>query len=103
MTRTVIRYQSKPEATQTNTQLIENVFRELKAAAPGGVRYLALRTADGTFLHFFSSENEGDDDAITGLPAFAAFVDGGAERRIAPPDRADVTVIGNYRMLAEDR
>jgi hypothetical protein len=100
VTRTVIRYQTKPEATQHNTELIENVFRELEAAAPDGVRYLALRTADGTFIHFFAYEHEGDDDAITGLPAFAAFVAGGAERRTGPPDRADVTVIGDYRMLA---
>jgi hypothetical protein len=51
--------------------------------------------------HIVSYDNEGDNDALTSLPAFAAFQDGGAGRRIAPPDFADVTVVGNYRMLAE--
>ena len=101
MTRTVIHYQTKPEATQRNTELIEDVFRELSAAAPEGARYLVLRTAEGAFFHIVAYDNDGDDAGITDLPAFDAFTDGGAERRIAPPFRADVTVVGNYRMLAE--
>jgi hypothetical protein len=101
MKHTMIRYQTKPEATQTNEALIENVFHELNATAPDGVRYLVLRTGDGTFTHFFSYEGEAANAGITELPAFAAFAEGGAERRVAPPDRADVTIVGNYRMLAE--
>jgi hypothetical protein len=101
MTRQVIRYQTKPEATQHNTELIQNVFRELAAAAPDKVHYAVLRTEDGTFTHIVSYDNEDENDALTSLPAFAAFQDGGAGRRIAPPDFADVTVVGNYRMLAE--
>lgn len=101
MPHTVIRYQTKPEATQRNTELIQNVFRELGEAAPAGARYLVLRTEDGTFFHVFAHDPEGDDGGITDLPAFAAFVDGGEGRRLAPPVRAEVTVVGNYRMLAE--
>ncbi len=101
MTRTVIRYQTKPEATQRNTELVEDVFRELAAAAPSGVGYAVLRAADGTFTHLVAYENEGDSAAITGLPAFAKFIEGGEDRRIAAPDRNDVTLVGNYRMLPE--
>jgi hypothetical protein len=101
MTRTVIRYQTKPEAMQRNIELIENVFREAASAAPEGVRYLVLRTEDGTFFHVVSYENEGDNAGITGLPAFDAFAEGGDARRTGPPIRTDVTVVGNYRMLAE--
>jgi hypothetical protein len=99
MTFDVIRYQTKPEATEPNTELIRDVFRELAAAAPEHVRYAVLRTGDGTFVHVVSYDDDGDRDSLTGLPAFAKFVDGGEERRIAPPERAAVTVVGNYRML----
>jgi hypothetical protein len=66
---------------------------------PEGVAYAVLRTGDGTFIHIVSYENEGDDDKISALPAFAKFLEGGAERRLGPPDRADVTIVGNYRLL----
>lgn len=101
MTRTVIRYQTKPEATQRNTELIEDVFRELSASTPEGVRYLVLRAADGTFFHIVAYDDEAAQTGITSLPAFSAFGKDGAERRIEPPVFADVTLVGNYRMLAE--
>jgi hypothetical protein len=99
MKPTVIRYTTKPEHTQRNTQLVEGVFRELDTAQPEGVRYLVLRLDDGTFIHVVAYE--GEDAGLTGLRAFQEFVDGGEERRAAPPIRGDATVVGNYRMLAE--
>lgn len=101
MHHTVIRYQTKPEATEQNATLIEDVFRELDATAPEGVRYLVLRADDGTFIHFFSYESEAANEGLTGLPAFAAFVEGGEARRAAPPVRTNVTLVGNYGMLRE--
>jgi hypothetical protein len=101
MNRQVIRYQTKPESTQHNTELVQNVFRELAAAAPDNVHYAVLRTDDGVFTHIVSYDSDGDNDALTSLPAFTAFQNGGGERRTAPPDFADVTVVGNYKMFAE--
>jgi hypothetical protein len=101
MKHTIIRYQTKPEATARNTELVQDVFRELSAAAPEGARYLVLRAEDGTFFHIVAYENDEAQNAITGLPAFAAFGKDGAERRIDPPIFADVTVVGNYRLLKE--
>jgi len=101
MKSTVISYQAKPEATQRNIELIQNVFRELSAAAPDTVGYAVLRTADGTFYHIVSYENPDDNSALTKLPAFATFQAGGAACRATTPTFADVTVVGNYRMLPE--
>jgi quinol monooxygenase YgiN len=101
MNRQVIRYQTKPESTQHNTELVQNVFRELAAAAPGNVHYAVLRTDDGVFTHIVSYDNDGDNDVLTSLPAFKAFQNGGGDRRTGPPDCADVTIVGNYKMLAE--
>ena len=43
MTRTLIRYKTKPDMADRNAELIAEVFEELKAARPEGVRYLSLR------------------------------------------------------------
>jgi len=99
MKRTVVRYQAKPEQVEENQRLIEKVFAELHAKSPGGIRYLALRLGDGTFVHFAVVETA--DASITGLEAFRAFRNGINERCIAPPQAADATIVGNYRMLGE--
>ena len=56
MKRTLVRYQTKPEKAQKserlNERLIEDVFQELQAKLPAGVRYLALRLADASVVHF---------------------------------------------------
>ena len=38
MKRLVVRYKTKPDASATNAQLIQEVFKELSAKAPAGVR-----------------------------------------------------------------
>lgn len=101
MTNLVIRYQTKPEATQRNADLIRNVFREAAAAAPEGVRYCVLQAENGTFYHLVAFESEVANEGLTGLPAFKAFAEGGEGRRNGPFDRQEVTVVGNYRMLPD--
>ncbi len=97
MKRTLIRYRTKPEMTDQNGQLIAAVFEELHARSPGNVRYLALKLADGTFVHLVEA---GDGaNPIPQLDAFRRFQDGIKERCLEPPQSSEVTVIGNYRML----
>lgn len=100
MTNLVIRYQTKPEATQLNAELIRDVFREAAAAAPEGVRYCVLQAGD-TFYHLVAYESDAANAGLTGLPAFKAFAEDGEARRAAPFQRSEVTVVGNYRMLPE--
>lgn len=101
MKTAVISYRAKPEATQRNIELIQNVFTELAAAAPDSMGYAVLRTEDGTFYHIVSYDNPDDNSALTNLPAFAAFQAGGAACRATQPVFNDVTVVGNYRILPE--
>ena len=70
MKRMLIRYKTKPERTVENEALIKAVFAELHASAPEGLRYMSLKLADGR------------------------------DRCIEPPQSAEVTIVGNYRMLA---
>jgi hypothetical protein len=100
MRRMVVRYQTRPEHTAANQELIEGVFRELAARRPDGVRYLVLRLADGGFLHFVTVETDDGASPLPGLAAFRAFQDGIKERCAEPPQAVEATVIGNYRVLA---
>jgi hypothetical protein len=101
MKRTLVRYKTKPDEAEENARLIGKVFQELQAKSPDGVRYLALKLDDGTFLHFVMVETADGTSPIPGLQAFRAFQSGIKERCIEPPRSGDVTVVGNYRMLGE--
>jgi hypothetical protein len=100
MKRTLIRYKTKPDMAERNAELIAGVFAGLKAANPAGVRYLSLRLDDDTFVHFVETESD-SGSAISALDAFKAFQSGIRERCIEPPQPGGVTIVGNYRMLAE--
>src|SRR5689334_11228356 len=99
MKRTLVRYKTKPEEAQASQRLIETVFEELRAKSPAGVRYLALRLGDGTFVHFAMTEDGAPP--IPGLEAFRAFQSGIKERCLEPPQSGEPTIVGNYRMLQE--
>ena len=101
MKRTVVRYKIKTEKVEENARLIRNVFEELRAKSPQGVRYLALRLGDGTFVHFSTVDSEDGVSLIPGLEAFGPFQSGIKERCVEPPQSSDVTIVGDYRMLGE--
>ena len=71
MKRTVVRYKIKPEMAEENARLIQKVFEELRAKSPEGIRYLALRLGDGTFVHFSTVDTE-DGISIDGAEMIAA-------------------------------
>lgn len=97
----LVRYKTKPEATGENVRLIEAVFEELHARSPDGVRYLVLKAADGTFVHFAGVEAATGRHPLQALAAFRSFQGGIKERCLDPPAVDEVTVVGNYRMLGE--
>jgi hypothetical protein len=99
MKRMLVRYKTKPELAQENARLIEQVFQELHAKSPEGLRYLALKLADGTFVHFVATEPAAGASPLLALEAFRAFQSGIKERCIEPPQAGEVTIVGNYRML----
>jgi hypothetical protein len=101
MKRMLVRYKTKPELAQENARLIEQVFQELQAKSPEGVRYLALKLGDDTFIHFVTAETADRGTQVTALEAFRSFQSGIKERCIEPPQASEVTVVGNYRMLGE--
>ena len=101
MKRTLIRYKAKPDRADDNEALIRNVFKELHEKAPQGTRYAVLRLADGSFVHIVQSEEGEGAFSIPSLPAFKEFQSGIRDRVAEPPQSNEVTIVGNYRMLAE--
>jgi hypothetical protein len=101
MKRTLIRYKTKPDASDRNAELISAVFSELKAAKPDGVRYLSLRLDDDTFIHLVETAADDGSSPISKLTAFQAFQSGIRERCAEPPQSRAATIVGNYRMLGE--
>jgi hypothetical protein len=99
MKLTVVRYRTKPEAAQENVRLIKQVFQQLQAKSPAGVRYLAMRLDDDTFIHVSTVED--GDSPIPKLEAFGSFQNGIKERCVELPRASAVTIVGSYRMLGE--
>src|SRR4030088_1763183 len=101
MKRTLIRYKTKPELADKNAELIAGVFEELKAAKLEGVRYLSLRLADDTFVHFVETEAGDGTSALRNWVVFQQFQNGFRKLCPDPPLASGVTIVGNYRMLGE--
>jgi radical SAM superfamily enzyme with C-terminal helix-hairpin-helix motif len=99
MKRTLIRYKTRLEMAEQNQRLIEDVFAELQAKSPEGIRYMALRLGDGSFVHFVES-GEGDNP-LPAMDAFRKFQSGIRERCVEPPQPNEAVIVGNYRMLGE--
>jgi hypothetical protein len=101
MKRIVVRYKIKPDQIEENARLIKEVFAELQAKAPEGVRYMTLSLSDGTFVHFATVEDAVGDNPIPQLDAFKAFTKDIAARCLEQPQSATASVVGNYGMIDE--
>jgi hypothetical protein len=93
----VVQYRPRPDAVDANQALIEDVFAELTAKRPDGLRYLSLRLDDGTFVHI--AQTDGDTNPLLALGSFRAFsstVDQRCDTNDGP--RAQPAhIVGHYR------
>jgi hypothetical protein len=97
MSVTVVRYTTRPERADENQALIERVFAELHDAHPEGLRYAALRLADGvSFVHVASIETPDGSNPLGAISAFAEFQREIADRCEEGPLVMDATVVGSY-------
>ena len=95
----VVQYRPKADQADHNQELVEDVFAELTAADPGGVRYATFRLADGSFIHI--ADVEADPNPLGAIAAFGRFQEGIGER-CEPghaPNPQQATLVGNYRLL----
>ena len=92
----IVRYQTTAETADENQRLVEQVYAELAASDPGGLRYATFRLADGvSFVHV--ALVEGDVNPLAGVAAFQEFQANLADRLTQGPDPQDATIVGSYR------
>lgn len=91
----IIRYQTRPEAAEENSRLVEAVFSSLAKLKPTDFSYTTYRLADGeTFVHI--ARLDGTDNPLATLPAFAEFQRDLAQRCVEQPAPSEATVVGSY-------
>lgn len=95
----VVQYRPTADQANHNQQLVEDVFAELNATDPGGVRYATFRLEDGSFIHI--ADVEADPNPLGQTAAFATFQEGIVDRCESDhgPNPQPATLIGNYRLL----
>src|SRR4051794_10237262 len=96
MSRAVmVRYQTIVGAAEANRRLVEQVYAELDATKPDGLRYVTVELEDGvTFVHL--AIVDGAENPLPKVEAFQAFQQGLDERLVEPPTVHQVTVVGSY-------
>ena len=96
----VVWYRTNPQDADENARLIREVFTELAADQPGGLRYASFRLDDGvSFVHV--AVLDADHNPLSDSPAFAKFQSGIRDRCADGPAASDATVIGSYQLLPE--
>jgi hypothetical protein len=99
MRRVIVRYTVKPGLAAANEELVRAVYRELHELAPEGLRYATFRLDDGLgFVHI--AEVDGEQNPLTELPAFQAFVAEIGDRCDQPPVTSGLAEVGSYRLFA---
>jgi hypothetical protein len=97
----VVRYRTNPQDADENARLIRDVFAELAAEQPDGLRYASFQLDDGvSFLHV--AVLDADHNPLSDSAAFAKFQSGIKDRCADGPTASDATVIGSYRLLAKE-
>lgn len=97
MSTIVIQYRPRADQADQNQRLVEDVFAELAATDPGGIRYATWRLEDGAFIHI--ADLDTDQNPLSTNAAFQRFQDGIADRCEAgeAPNARNATPIGAYR------
>ena len=97
MKTTIVRYRTHPEQADENAALIAAVFEALQRQRPAGLRYQALRAADGvSFTHVVSLDETLKAHPLTSLPEFQAFVAGIRARCAEAPQQVESVLLGRY-------
>ena len=104
MTQVMVRYKVKPDRVAENEQLVRDVYAELRATNPDGVRYVTFHLDDGvTFIHLASVESDDGQSPLSSVEAFQRFQDKIAERCDEPPVVSQIREVGSFRVFGDDR
>ena len=97
MSVVVVRYRTRPDRADENQALVEQVFAELAASQPDGLRYATFRLADGEqFVHVAEVDTPDGTNPLASVAAFGEFQREIPERMAEGPVVADATLVGSY-------
>ena len=97
MSVTIVQYRAHPERADENQRLVEEVFRELHATGPTGLRYASFRLADGvSFVHVAEIERADGVNPLTETAAFGEFLRELGDRAADGPHPSGATLVGEY-------
>jgi hypothetical protein len=92
---TIVRYTTRPDAADENARLVADVYAALSELDPGDFAYATFRLADGvSFIHV--ARQDGPENPLTTLPAFAEFQREIRDRIVEPPSPSEATLVGSY-------
>jgi len=100
MKRVMVRYKLKADRVEENRQLVKDLFAELGAKKPEGLRYASFGFPDGvTFVHIASIETEDGMNPLNITEAFPQFTKDIKDRCEEPPVAVDLTEVGAYNFF----
>lgn len=100
MTITLVRYTVHPEHAERNAALVRDVYAELHADPPAGLRYATFRSEDGLgFVHLAVLDAEDGPGPLPGVAAFRRFQEGIAERCSQPPQVTRLQTVAEFHLL----
>ncbi len=100
MRRVIVQYRVKADRAEENAAYVKDVFAELAASAPEGLRYMTFQADDGvSFTHIASIETDDDHNPLAGTEAFKRFQAEIKDRCDVPPSATPVNLVGQYRFM----
>lgn len=100
MKTVMVRYKVKPDRAEENIAYIKEVFRELEAEEPEGLRYVSFNLEDGlSFVHIAVIETEDGTNPLPQSESFRKFVADIKDRCDEPPAATAADIVGSYRLF----
>lgn len=100
MQTTVVQYKVKADRADENRAFIRDVFEELDANRPDGLRYVSFNLDDGlTFVHVAVVESEDGENPLPKTDSFKKFIADIRDRCDVPPAASSASIIGSYRLF----
>jgi quinol monooxygenase YgiN len=99
MTVRMVRAKIKPGKTAELEALAKEMFAAIDAAQPQGVRYASSKLADGETFVILLALDDDDHNPLLTVPAFRDFQDNLKDWIAGPPEVAELTPVGSYRLF----
>ena len=101
MKEQLINYMVKPDKVNENTELIQNVFKELQSTKIHGLKYSVYKMGANVFVHIAQFETPASQAAFRELASFKAFCKEISTREIEKPIVNTIVEIARFSTLVE--